>query len=142
MGDYTFMDIVEVELDGMTFVFRGLGMSEIFSLQKEHSALANPYGDIWKLQKEIAELESKENKTPEEEERYYNLSGEFQDKVLSANSVVKKLIFDHILEVRKGDKVGTKQEAQWLLDRKSEQDINEILKRIQPDMEKNLPSQS
>jgi hypothetical protein len=142
MTDLTFIDVVELELDGMTFRFRGLGMSELISIQKEHSAISNPYGEIKKLQDEIASLESNQERTPEEEERYYKLVDDFQNKVLKASEVIKKMIFDHVIDVRQGDKVGTKQEAEWLLDRKSEDDIQDILGKIKPDTEKNSQSQS
>lgn len=142
MSDFTFIDVIEVEIDGMTFRFRGLGMSELITIQKEHSALQNPYGEIKKLQDDLEILEKKETKTPEEEERFYRLAEVLQDKLLNASEVVKKLIYDHVLDVRKGDKVGSKQEAEWLLDRKTTETIMDILNRIKPDIEKNSQLQS
>ena len=127
--------------NGYLVVFKKMGFSEYYELMnKFREYMSN--SEQAAVRTEAEKLENVKQRTPQEDAKYLELQYKLSDMNMEMENISRTLIKGKAVEMHFMGVVGDKEEAVDFVDTLTPADIQEIIARIKPDVEKNLLSQS
>jgi hypothetical protein len=127
--------------NGYMVVFKKMGFSEYYKLMNDFRNYMNNEKQA-KIRVDAEKLENIKQRTPQEDAQYLSIQYELSDMNMEMESISREIIKKKAIELHFMSVIGDRDEAVDFVDTLTPADIQEIIARIKPDVEKNLLSQS
>ena len=137
-------NVIDVKMDnGVVISLQGLGVSEFYDVLGIVKKTLDPETQA-ALAKELEPLKDIKDKdlTPEQSKDLIRITDELASVNIQSDKEFRTIMMKKAVSIKKGNEVGTAEDAALYLDRLVADDLVKILNKIQPDLEKNSQSQS
>jgi len=136
------LDTIDITFaNGYMVVFKKMGFSEFYGLMNEFRKYSSNEEQA-KIRVDAEKLENIKQRSPQEDAQYLALQYKLSDMNVELESISRDIIKRKAIELHFMGAVGERDDAVDFVDTLTPADIQEIISRIKPDVEKNLLSQS